>query len=125
LANYAQVLRANNQAREAGCLTAFGMQRKLAIPRTCEQIASSVQKSVAKMKEKRSAATPLLVLASLQDSVAEVRGYFLPDRSGSTNPAGLSASRTLAPLRFSNPASRATDPALSPSVDLFAPQKGE
>ena len=42
----------------------------------------ALQMSVAKMKGKRATATLLLAFGQLQNSVAEARGCFLPDRSG-------------------------------------------
>jgi len=41
----------------------------------------ALQMSVAKMKGKRATATLLLAFGQLQNSVAEARGCFLPDRS--------------------------------------------
>src|ERR1035437_7899669 len=42
----------------------------------------ALQMSVARMKGKRATATLLLAFGQLQNSVAEARGCFLPDRSG-------------------------------------------
>jgi len=56
----------------------------------------ALQMSVAKMKGRRATATLLLAFGQLQNSVAEARGCFLPDRSGP--PAIWTSCRHLADL---------------------------